>query len=215
MQNRYAGDHCKKLGLSINQFYCASQTTKITNIKKGPVYELCQVRKSRGTPWKDFYELMRAVCDASFTVSFDSFKVMVGRLEKKRSLLLRNKKKDDIEILFGEPFCGMHTIPEPITEDTVLTRERAKTEELTAKLQHLSVRNVNKRIKRRDLRLLNHRPRSKKWTEKENLKIRASPNLKLNCTLLIALFTVFDKGSIDLKIRLKLHPMKPLIFTPS
>ena len=44
----------------------------------------------------------------------------------------------------------MHTIPEPITEDTVLTRERAKTEELTAKLQHLSVRNVNKRIKRRD-----------------------------------------------------------------
>ena len=75
-----------------------------------------QVRKSPGTPWKDKNELMRAVCDASFTVSFESFKVMVGRLEKKRSLLLRNKKKDDIEILFGEPFCGMHTIPEPITE---------------------------------------------------------------------------------------------------
>ena len=34
------------------------------------------------------YELVRAVCDASFTVRFESFKVMVGRLEKKRNLLV-------------------------------------------------------------------------------------------------------------------------------
>ena len=80
------------------------------NIKMGAVYELCQVRKSRGTPWRDFYELMRAVCDESFTVSF---KFMVGRLEKRRSLLLRNKKREYIEVLLGEPFCGRHTIPEP------------------------------------------------------------------------------------------------------
>ena len=131
---RYAGDHCKKLGLSINQFYSASQVMKITNIKKGAVYELCQVRKSRGTPWRDFYELMRAVCDESFTVSFESFKVMVGRLEKRRSLLLRNKKREYIEVLLEEPFCGRHTIPEPVTDskDSVLAKERAKTEELTA-----------------------------------------------------------------------------------
>ena len=111
---RYAGDHCKKLGLSINQFYCASQTTKITNIKKGPVYELCQVRKSRGTPWKDFYELMRAVCDASFTVSFDSFKVMVGRLEKKRSLLLRNKKKMISRFYLESHFVACTPFPNPL-----------------------------------------------------------------------------------------------------
>ena len=88
---RYAGDHCKRLGLSIDQFYSAStrtQTMKIANIKKGPIYELCQVRKSRCTPWKEFYEMVRAVCDASFTVGFESFKVMVGRLEKKRNLLV-------------------------------------------------------------------------------------------------------------------------------
>ena len=53
------------------------------------------------------------------------------------------------------------------------------------------------------LRLVSPQPRSKKWTEKENLGINASPNLKLNCTLLIALSTVFDKGSIDLKIRVE------------
>ena len=40
-------------------------------------------------------------------------KVMVGRLEKRRSLLLRNKKREYIEVLLGEPFCGRHTIPEP------------------------------------------------------------------------------------------------------
>ena len=142
------------------------------NEQKGPVYELCQVRKSRGTPWKDFYELMRAVCDASFTVSF------VGRLEKKRSLLLRNKKKDDIEILFGEPFCGMHTIPEPITEDTVLTRERAKTEELTAKLQHLSVRNVNKRIKRRDLKIAESQAQIKEMDRERESQDKSITKLK-------------------------------------
>ena len=109
---------------------------------------------------------------------------------------------------------GMHTVPESISEDNALAKEKVRTEELTAKLQHLSVRNVNKQIKRRD-QLLNHRSKSKKWTEKDNLRIRPSANLKLNCTLLIALFTVFDKGSIDLKIRLKLHLMKGLIFKPS
>ena len=43
MVERYAGDHCKKLGLSIDQFYRAitcPRAMKITNIKKGPIYEL-------------------------------------------------------------------------------------------------------------------------------------------------------------------------------
>ena len=77
---RYAGDHCKRLVFFIDQFYSASthkQMIKIANIKKGPIHELCQVQKSWGTPWKDFYELERAVCDASFTVGFECFKVMV------------------------------------------------------------------------------------------------------------------------------------------
>jgi len=86
--DKYAGEHCKKVGLSIEQFYSASTrvcVTKISNIKKGPIYELSLMRKSRGTPWKDLQ--VRAVCDDSFTVGLDSFKVMVGKLEK-----LRNKR---------------------------------------------------------------------------------------------------------------------------
>ena len=113
------------------------------------------MRKCRCTPWNDFFELVKAVSDSSFTVSFDSFKVMVGRLEKKRNQLLRNKKKDEVGILFEEPFCGVHTVSTSpaAAEDDALAKEKAKTEELTAKLKHLSVRNVNKRIKRRDLKI--------------------------------------------------------------
>ena len=151
----YAGEHCKKLGLTIDQFYCASArhippSMKIVNIKKGPIYELSQVRKSRGTPWIIFYENVKAICDSSFTASFNSFKVMASRLEKKRSDLLQNKKKDEIDSLFEEPFCGVHSIG---PTDDALSKEQAKVKELSAKLQTLSVRNVNKRIKRQDLKL--------------------------------------------------------------
>ena len=149
----YAGDHCKKIGLTIEQFYLATAsppTVKIANIKNGPIYELSQVRKCRRTPWIAFYDAVKAVCDSSFTTPFTSFKVMVGRLESKRSLLMRNKRKDEIDDLFEEPFCGVHSVP---TEDAVLSKEQAKIKELSAKLQTLSVRNVNKRIKRRDTKL--------------------------------------------------------------
>ena len=43
--------------------------------------------------------------------------------------------------------------PESISEDNALVKEKARTEELTAKVQHLSVKNVNKWIKKRDLKM--------------------------------------------------------------
>ena len=76
---------------------------------------------------------------------------MVGRLEKKKQELCRNKKREQVEIHFSERFCS--TCKSFITshiEDSALAKEKAETEELTAKLSKLSVRNVNKRIKRRD-----------------------------------------------------------------
>ena len=98
--DKYAGEHCKKVGISIEQFYSAStrvRVTKVSNIKKGPIYKLSLMQKSQGTPWKDSYELDRAVCDDSFTVGLDSFKVMVGRLEKRWNLLIRNKQKSEVD----------------------------------------------------------------------------------------------------------------------
>jgi len=81
------------------------------------------------------------------------------------------------------------------------------------KLQHLSVRNVNKRIKRRDLKIAESQAQVNEMErERESLRIRLSANLKLNCTQLKAQFIVSVKDSIGLKIRLKLQPVKPLTF---
>ena len=63
------------------------------------------------------------------------------------------QKKHELQALFDEPFCGVHIIPPTPTEDTALSKEKAKVEELSAKVQTLSIRNVNKQIKRRDVKL--------------------------------------------------------------
>ncbi len=65
-------------------------------------------------------------------------------MEKKRSELVR-KKKDDVEALFKEPFCGAHTVTP--TTDTALSKDKATIEELSTKVRTLDVRNVNKRNK--------------------------------------------------------------------
>ena len=73
--DKYAGEHCKKVGLSIEQFYSAStrvRMTKISNIKKGLIYELSLMRKSQGMPWKDFYELEQCVMTLSRSDSIPS-----------------------------------------------------------------------------------------------------------------------------------------------
>ena len=92
----YAGEHCKMIDLTVEQFYRATTSppiVKIVNIKNGLVHELSQVRKYRHTPRIAFYDAVKARCDSSFTTSFASFKVMVGRLESKCSLLIQNKKR--------------------------------------------------------------------------------------------------------------------------
>ena len=151
-----AGEHCQKLGITIEQFNWASTcppAVRIKNMRKGPIYELSQMRKSRGIPWIVFYENVRAICDSSFTTPFDSFKVMVGRLEKKRTDLLRNKQKNKVEILLEKPFCVTHSVAVESTEENALSKEQSKVEELSAKISHLSVRNVKERIKRQDIKL--------------------------------------------------------------
>ena len=57
----------------------------------------------------------------------------------------------EVNILFEEPFCGVHTVVS--IEGDALAKEKAKTGELTSELKQLSVRNVNKRTRRRDLKI--------------------------------------------------------------
>ena len=95
----YTGEYCKNLGLTINEFYRASThppTMKIVNIKKGAIYELSQIQKSRGTSWIKFYESVKSVCDSSFTTSTLAFSleravslVGVGKWKENKKLKIR------------------------------------------------------------------------------------------------------------------------------
>ena len=94
--DQYPGEHCRMIGLTVDLFFGASapsQNLKFSQISKGTIYELSLLRKSRSTPWIEFYERVKSISDTSFTVSFDSFKVMVGRLEKKKQEPCRNRER--------------------------------------------------------------------------------------------------------------------------
>ena len=91
-------------------------------------------------------------------MTFGSFKVMVGRLDKKRAELSRNKKHDELQHLLLQPFSVQqeYTSSEETGMSKVektLEKEKSKTEELTPKHSKLSVCKVNKRIKCRDVKI--------------------------------------------------------------
>ena len=153
----YPGEYCCKIGLTVDDFQSTNaRGPKITNITRGIIYELSCVKKKTSIPWIIFYERVQLLCDSTFNVSFPSFKVMVGRLEKKKAELTRNKKHRELDDLLSEPFCSVAQ-PNPTRGTPPLTqtgkdlaKEIKKNEELCSKLSELSVRNVNKRIKRRE-----------------------------------------------------------------
>ena len=122
------------------------------------MYELSLLRKAYNVSWSKFYDWAKTLCGGSIATTFDSFKVIVGRLEKKRAELSRNKKHDELEQFLSQPFsvqqecmssedAGMSEV------EKALEKEKAKADELTSKLSKLSVCNINKRIKRRDLKI--------------------------------------------------------------
>ena len=91
-------------------------------------------------------------------MTFGSFKVMVGRLDKKRAELSRNKKHDELQHLLLQPFSVQqeYTSSEETGMSKVektLEKEKSKTEELTPKHSKFSVCKVNKRIKCRDVKI--------------------------------------------------------------
>ena len=61
-------------------------------------------KKAYNISWSQFYDWIKALHGGSIAITFGSFKVMVGRLEKKRAELSRNKKHDELEHLLFQPF---------------------------------------------------------------------------------------------------------------
>ena len=129
------------------------------------------LRKEHSWTWIQFYDRVKALCDSTFTVKFSSFKVIIGRVDKKRAELTRNKKLQELEELFMQKFCTVapkqkafeHVEVKMVPNSQVdglqkaLVKKRTTTEQLCAKLSTLSVRNFNKRIKRKDLKSLSQK----------------------------------------------------------
>ena len=82
---------------------------QLTCLTKGIVYELSLLRKAYYNiiPWSQFYDWAKELCGGSIA-TFSSFKVMVGRLEKKRAELSQNKKHYELEQLLFQPlnYCA-------------------------------------------------------------------------------------------------------------
>ena len=167
--NAYPGKHCQRIGLSVDNFLESENAMmpRITNITKGTIYELHMLRREHNWTWIEFYDRVKALCDSTFTVTFGSFKVIIGRVDKKRAELTRNKKLQELEELFMQKFCTVapkqkasehievKMVPNSQVDELqkALVKEKTTTEQLCTKLGMLSVRNVNKRIKRRDLKI--------------------------------------------------------------
>ena len=159
----YPGKYCQRIGLSIDEFLHSENASMplLSNVKKGTVYELDMLRQEHNMPWIQFYDRMKALCDITFTLTFSSFKVTIGRIDKKTELT-RNKRYQELEDLFMHPFCTC--VPRPETTELTkkseiseikgaLEKERERNKQLSSKLSTLTVRNVNKRIKRKEVKI--------------------------------------------------------------
>ena len=188
--------------------------------KNGVVFELNQYRKAQGVCWSDFYNWINQLCDDTTNLCvLPTFKVYVGRMEKKVSKLKRNKQHKEIQLLMDEPFCRKKK--EPATTDylagplvksssnacsafnfqalqdvnkklvaelnvteSALEAQKEETEKLCEKFSHLKVRNVNKRIKRRDDKIATCKMQIKVLEQEVDKKSEIIEQFEKDCQLL-------------------------------
>ena len=154
--------------------------------KNGVVVELNEYRERHGISWVDFYDWIYQLCDDDTQLcALPTFKVYIGRLEKKMLTMKRNKQHEKMHLLMDElfshkkkelavqnPLAGTLTKNSNYTAnlfdlevlkdvnkklavelhaaESALDAQKEETEKLCERLSHLNVRNVNKKIKRRD-----------------------------------------------------------------
>ena len=178
------GEYCMQAGITADDITDGSLRKLTQPLSKGVMYELNCFRRDNGYSWNEFYTWIKQLCGDKCMPSLGAVKVSVGRLEKKRSELSRNKQPDLIGSLFQEPiFPSTNKVDasehqqlstvhsnEPVLEqvnieltrklrsaEEALTTERSKNESLTEKLSKLSIRNTNKKLKRRDKQISDYK----------------------------------------------------------
>ena len=99
------GEFCQETGVSVDAL-ATGLLPKIQDLKKGLIHELNAYRKAHDVSWKDYYGWIEQMCEnPAILPTLETFKVYVGRLEKKRSELLRNKNQNELMLLMAQPFC--------------------------------------------------------------------------------------------------------------
>ena len=96
--SEYPEEHSRSVGLTVACLIDDEELPTLTCLTKGIVYELSLLRKAYNISWSQFYDWAKALSGGSFA-TFASFKVTVGRIEKKRAELSLNKKHDELERL--------------------------------------------------------------------------------------------------------------------
>ena len=133
----YPDEYCHKLA-SLQKILMLMPVRWLT-YKRGVIYELSCMRKRLSIPWVVFFENTDSLTDSSF---YHCFKVMAGRLEKKRAELARNKRHEELEIYVSEPFCLQVSqpnvdieIPNVTKAEKDLAKERKINEEIAFKFK--------------------------------------------------------------------------------
>ena len=103
-QSEYLGEFCVQAGLSADDIIGCNLRKLAQPLSKGVMYELNCFRRSNDYSWINFYTWIEKLCGSDCLPPLGSIKVTIGRLEKMRSELSRNKQSDQIECLFWEAF---------------------------------------------------------------------------------------------------------------
>ena len=176
----YPGPFCEQLGiltdaLTVSTDISALPIIETEEFNKGVVLELNEFRRDNNIPWEQFYSWIKQLC-CDIVPSLHSIQVKINRLESKLKEFKRNKLHSALSELKSEPFFELHNLcdeqhpkigtkanakaatvnsfhklaTELASTKESLDLEQAKTDQLAEKLSKLSVRNVNKRLRRRD-----------------------------------------------------------------
>lgn len=147
----------------------------VNELTKRVVLELCNYCNAEDYSWDDLYAwLCHLITDQSL-LPLPTIKVKISRMHNSLIKLKRNEQYDNIPIVLNQPFI---TIP-PASSRSVSTNisgvdhrlaqefqaendsKDAKIAELTSKVKKMSVRNVNKRIRHRNVQISQLKERAK------------------------------------------------------
>ena len=174
----FQGPFCESAGIKVESLLKPGSSLPCLGKEKfvrGIICELNDFRKEKKISWEMFYEWIMQICyDTSKLPTLSAVKVSLSRYGDKRRLLRKNKQHSVLHALMNEPFLSekrrmtvrcQQQVPESALElaemnqnlatelshaqNLVSSQEKTITD-LTKKMGKVSIRNVNKKLRRRE-----------------------------------------------------------------